>query len=236
MNETARRPRRGRRLLGSGLVLIAIILLTLAVAGLAAWLRPSQSAVPAVSVAARYDQCLARVIAGDKPLDQQQSWASGFCYEQARNAGLASELDVRHRAFSDQAYHSLVILWLVVAITLSGVLLAAAQLWMSFELVSQGREIEASDSEISLERGKIVVRSSITGLLILTISLVFFLVYAIWIFSIEESSPPSSAVMGSGGATAGSNKGPPAPKHEGVPPQAEPKAGNLAPAQGPPAP
>jgi hypothetical protein len=75
----------------------------------------------------------------------------------------------------------------VVTITLAGVLMAGFQVWASFKLASTGAKGNfGEDSTIAIERGKLYVRSSTTGLLILVVSFAFFVVYVRWIYPIQE--------------------------------------------------
>ena len=189
----------GRRLSPRLLVSVGALLLLAFVAVLAVWQLSQTGQAPArESAAEKYEACIRGLglpRASDGAALEFGAQANSLCYDQARSGGLLRELDIRRTAFEDQAYHSFIILWLVVAITLSGVGLAGAQLWMSFELALQGRAVDETEGEISVERGKIVVRSSVTGLLILTISLVFFLVYAIYIFQIEELPSGAAAAQ-----------------------------------------
>jgi hypothetical protein len=210
------------------LVGVGALLLLALVAVLAVWqLSQTGQAPPRESAAEKYEACVRGLglrPASNGPALELGAQANALCYDQARYGGLLRELDIRRTAFEDQAYHSFIILWLVVAITLSGVALAGAQLGMSFELALQGRKADDSESEISVERGKIVVRSSVTGLLILTISLVFFLVYAIYIFQIEELPSGAAAAQAepqagipAGDAVPPSNQSDTVPAGEAIP-------------------
>ena len=142
-------------------------------------------------VAALLEQCRRQSLAtmrGPPPSIDMLGAVSRHCYEQTRGEGVLSELDIRRAAFIDQGYQGKVVLWMVVAITLSGVALAGLQLVMGYRLVQAGYRSETGDSEVTLEQGKIAVRSSVTGLLILTVSFAFFLVYVLWIYTIKETS------------------------------------------------
>ena len=142
-------------------------------------------------IAALLEQCRRqslRAIQQPSPSIDMLGTVSRHCYEQIRGEGVLSELDIRRSAFIDQAYQGKVVLWMVVAITLSGVALAGLQLVMGYRLIQAGYRLESGDSEVTLERNKIAVRSSVTGLLILTVSFAFFLVYVLWIYTIKETS------------------------------------------------
>lgn len=176
--------------MGVGLLIVAM----LAVAALTLLPRQSERSASSQSqrdTAALLEQCRRRSLAtmqGPPPSIDMLGAVSRHCYEQARGEGLLRELDIRRAAFIDQAYQGRVVLWMVVAITLSGVALAGLQLVMGYRLVQAGHRSETVDSEVTLERGKIAVRSSVTGVLILTLSFAFFLVYVLWIYTIKETS------------------------------------------------
>jgi hypothetical protein len=75
---------------------------------------------------------------------------------------------------------------MVVCITIAGVALAGAQLLISYRLAMLGKENHTLDSTFILAKDRIAVRSSITGLLILTVSFCFFIVFVIWVFQFKE--------------------------------------------------
>jgi RsiW-degrading membrane proteinase PrsW (M82 family) len=127
------------------------------------------------------------------------------------------EFEIRKRAFEEQARETPVILWMVVSLTVSGVLLAALQLLVA-SLVSLRKPASGTPAEqsadiqqlvaslISLRKpaagtsdeqsadiqqnslevkpGSIIVRSAVSGIVVLTISLAFFWVYIIYVYSI----------------------------------------------------
>jgi len=151
-----------------------------------------------------------------------------LCGNQIYNGLYLDDFLIRRQKLFQQELDERVNLWLVVAITVSGVILAGLQLFMSFKLAVDSRLDFAKDSQVTIESGKISLRSSITGVLILALSLAFFIIYVIYIYSIhelpldrpanlqtpvetEESQPPLSASL-------------PAPADSGKPVQ-PPKAG-----------
>jgi small-conductance mechanosensitive channel len=111
------------------------------------------------------------------------------------------------------------VLWMVLTITLSGVVLAGLQLLAAYRLATAGRGEFAQQQEITLEQNRISLKSSVTGLLILVVSFAFFMVYVAWVFAIREASlvqsqntrgPTTQLLPGLGGP--------------GPPPQNEPAA------------
>jgi hypothetical protein len=109
-----------------------------------------------------------------------------LCGNQIFNGLYLDDFLIRRQKFIQQELDERVNLWLVVAITLSGVILAGLQLFMSFRLATDSRLEFAKDSQVTIETGKISLRSSITGVLILALSLAFFTIYVLYIYSIHE--------------------------------------------------
>ena len=109
-----------------------------------------------------------------------------LCGNQIFNGLYLDDFLIRRQKFIQQDLDERVTLWLVVAITASGVILAALQLFMSFRLASDGRLDFMKDSQLAVETGKISLKSSITGLLILALSLAFFMIYVVYIYQIHE--------------------------------------------------
>jgi hypothetical protein len=109
-----------------------------------------------------------------------------YCYSHIVGQGALDEIAIRRSKFLKQNHEDEVLLWMVVSLTLSGVILAGLQLIASYKLALIGKAEFAQSGEMSLERSKISVKSSVTGLLILTISFAFFMVYIIWVYTIKE--------------------------------------------------
>lgn len=117
-----------------------------------------------------------------------------LCGEQIYDIDALNDFSIRKEKFTRQELDERVILFLVVAITLSGVGLAGLQLLASYKLASRRRLKFTEDSTLSLEHDKVSLRSSVTGLLILVVSLGFFIIYVKWIYMIRETgveAPPA---------------------------------------------
>ncbi len=116
--------------------------------------------------------------------------AVDLCYSRLVRQGQINEFQIRRVSFESQHIADRVVLWMVVCLTLSGVALAAVQIVASSNLFGgQG----ATDSEFSVEKGKVFLRSSITGLFILLISFAFFYTYIIFVYQIVELGPTGKA-------------------------------------------
>jgi len=119
-----------------------------------------------------------------------------------------NDFQIRRLKFIQQGYDERVLLWMVVVITLSGVFLAGLQLVGSYRLAAAaGRTDIEQSGEIALQRDRISLKSSITGLFILLVSFAFFYVFVIEIVPLKEVNtdaqlsrqPPEVHKFSSGG-------------------------------------
>ena len=92
------------------------------------------------------------------------------------------------RIYEAQLTQNTVMLWLVVILTMGGIGLAAVQLWATYRLAKAGQGALADGGEATIEHGKIVVRSSVVGIIILAMSFAFFSMYVLYVYRISESS------------------------------------------------
>ena len=134
-------------------------------------------------------QCIDRVLATinvpQPDIDRyQQVWR--MCGTEQFNGLDLEDFRVRREKFTRQELDERVTLALVVGITISGVAMAALQLFMSYKLAQSGHADLAKDIELSIQKDRIAFKSSVIGLAILVISLAFFVVYVKWIYSIQE--------------------------------------------------
>jgi hypothetical protein len=118
-----------------------------------------------------------------------------LCYNRLVRQGQINEFQIRRVSFENQHVADLVIMWMVVCLTLSGVALAAIQIVASLDMFG-GKG--SPDSEFSVEKGRIFLRSSITGLFILLISFGFFYTYIIFVYRIVEVGPAVRAEQSPG--------------------------------------
>jgi hypothetical protein len=100
-----------------------------------------------------------------------------FCYHQISVQYLLDDFPMRQSIFTTQKFTGLVLLWIVVGITVSGVILAAIQLWATYKLAVTRNTPVGESGELVLAADKIALKSSVTGLFILIISFAFFLTY-----------------------------------------------------------
>ncbi len=152
----------------------------------------AQTASPASNIAdhdAKMTACVNQVVEATKPPKMnvgvyERIWR--ICGNQLFNGLYLTDFSIRKEKFLRQELDERVNLWMVVTITLSGVVLAGIQLLLSYRLATQGIGDFAKDSELSIQNRRISLRSSVTGAIILGLSFAFFMVYVLWIYSIRE--------------------------------------------------
>ncbi len=114
---------------------------------------------------------------------------SDACAAHLHQQGLLDDFQIRRAKFHTQGWADTIILWMVVFITVSGILLSGAQLAASYKLAAAAKAADlAGGGEMSIETGRMSVRSSVTGLLILIASLAFFWLFTLRIYPIDEVS------------------------------------------------
>ena len=117
-----------------------------------------------------------------------------FCYQQVAQEDILIDFGIRKSAYLNQQSQTPILMWMVVAITLSGVILAGLQLGAGYRLASLGKAaFEQGNTELTVEQSKISLSSSVTGLVILTISLAFFIVFVYKVYLIQETHTPVDA-------------------------------------------
>lgn len=119
------------------------------------------------------------------------------CYMRVRGNALLADFNIRRSNLIEQQVEGRIVLWMVVAITLSGVVLAGVQLLAAYRLAGTGHGTFADQQEIVLEQNKISLKSSVTGLMILVVSFAFFMVYVAWVYTskeLKQETPESASV------------------------------------------
>lgn len=99
---------------------------------------------------------------------------------------MLKDFSYRREKFDQQVHDDNIMLWMVVIITIIGVILAGLQLYTSYMLAMAGKVKGSQDSSVTIEAGKIAVKSSITGLLILAMSFAFFCVFVVEVYTFKE--------------------------------------------------
>lgn len=99
---------------------------------------------------------------------------------------MLSDFAIRKLDFFQQYRANGILMWMVIAVTFSGVLLAGLQLWASYELATVNKSpLNTDESQIVLTRDQLVLKSSVTGLLILLISFCFFLAFIVYVYRLQ---------------------------------------------------
>lgn len=135
------------------------------------------------------EKCLAHAILTMKPERVDFGFfgtMTTLCYSQLYSQALLQDFQHRRMKFIQQTYDERVLLWMVVAITISGVGLAGIQLLTSYRLAQSKAPGDETSSEFVLQRDKVVLKSSVTGLFVLLLSFCFFYVFVLEIFVIKE--------------------------------------------------
>lgn len=133
---------------------------------------------------------------------------ANFCYGRVRGEDLLGDFNIRRTNYLRQQYQGKVFLWMVVTITLSGVFLAGVQLLAAYHLAVSDRGSFDQGGEVTIEQKRLSLKSSVTGLLILTVSFAFFLVFVVWVYPLTPSNirledadqtPKKQAILDGGG-------------------------------------
>jgi hypothetical protein len=138
-----------------------------------------------------------------------------YCFASSVRRGQMVDFSINRTVFAEQQYENHVLLWMVVAITLSGVGLAGVQLFAAYRLANSMayvarlenvklapkdapeiddlqraplviREPDLGGSIDFDKSGKLSFKSSVTGLLILVVSFAFFLVFVDSIYTLKN--------------------------------------------------
>jgi hypothetical protein len=127
-------------------------------------------------------------------------FAKEHCYSLIRSQGLLNNFYILDLTYVQQYRTSPVLLWLVVGVTISGVILAALQLLAAFQLaMTKDHEMDGGGT-MSIKRHEIALKSSVTGLFILLMSFAFFLVFVFYVYRIEppkdqDHLPPQTRIL-----------------------------------------
>ncbi|MBY5658491.1 hypothetical protein [Rhizobium leguminosarum] len=115
-----------------------------------------------------------------------------YCYTASYYTYAAREASVRYDLFTRQIFQNEVMLWMVVAITISGVILAGLQLFASYKISVLTKTASFGDADMTFKADSIAIKSSLTGVLILVSSFLFFFVYVYFVFTIHDPPPEST--------------------------------------------
>jgi hypothetical protein len=145
------------------------------------------------------------------------------CYQEIYNEDSLTDWGIRKSAYLNQQVQTPVMLWMVVTITISGVLLAGLQLVAAYRLASAGKAAFEQGGQLNIEHNKISLSSSVTGLMILAVSFAFFIVFVSKVYLIQETQNATAAAVAPAAPAAGLQ-----PQYAFV---GTPEARNLSPCQ-----
>jgi hypothetical protein len=112
-----------------------------------------------------------------------------FCYDSIGSQLNLDQEKIRRDSFVFQRNENIVLLYMVVLVTISGVVLAGVQLLASYKLALIGRgELAGGGSEIGYSTHNVSFKSSVIGLTILAMSFAFFLVFIVYVYDMQEIS------------------------------------------------
>jgi sterol desaturase/sphingolipid hydroxylase (fatty acid hydroxylase superfamily) len=97
-----------------------------------------------------------------------------------------NDFELRKRTFTQQYFANEIMLWMVVVMTLSGVLLAALQLAASYRMASGKGAPAPLSGELTVAKDQLIFKSSVTGLFILIVSFAFFFVFVLYVYQPKE--------------------------------------------------
>jgi hypothetical protein len=119
-----------------------------------------------------------------------------ICYNVVSTSLLAQEQAIRNENFVFQRSENIVLMYMVVVITVSGVILAGLQLLASYKLAVSGKGSFPDGEELNINWNSMALKSSVVGVVILGISFAFFLVFVLYVYTLKDDriggSPSSS--------------------------------------------
>jgi hypothetical protein len=169
-----------------GLIAVALLALIAAIAAL--YVKSKSSDQPVIQAMDLQLITCARQFAGSKVDDPKiLNEYSKVCYDAAYNQASINDFNIRRNIFNEQPYLDRILLWTVVFITISGVILSAVQLVTSYKLAVLDKSDANTPSNLTIQKNKITLQSSIVGLFILTMSLAFFVIFVYGVYVIKET-------------------------------------------------
>lgn len=142
--------------------------------------------------------------------------AGRYCYGVAMDALRLDEQAATNSIYANQTFQNRILLFMVVFLTLAGVVLSALQLWASYRLASEGRGQLAEGGEIGLTGANVAVKSSVVGVVILGLSLGFFAIFATEVYRLRpiDLAPDAQTAAGDVNGAATTTDEPPAGSNE----------------------
>jgi hypothetical protein len=111
------------------------------------------------------------------------------CYSMIHSQGVLNDFSIRKLNYVQQYQANGILLWMVVFITVAGVLIAGVQIAASYQLASKNKASIVQRDEITVKLDQIVLKSSVAGISILLLSFAFFLVFVRYVYQFEDRRP-----------------------------------------------
>jgi hypothetical protein len=153
-----------------------------------------------------YQECVSKSQTGhytDYDADRElkyQTNTNEFCLRQVQNILYLRDVEYRRQALSEAQTNGQRIIFVSMSIllfaTFSGIILAGIQIISSYRLMSQGYRQLGTDSDLVIKYNSVALRSSIAGVTIFAISMLFFAFFIYVNNTIQEtplsfSTPPA---------------------------------------------
>ena len=92
----------------------------------------------------------------------------------------------RRKVFDWQLFSSKVTFWIVILLVLSGIYFSGVQFHSSLRKASTAKDVESEVTQLTASVKGIKVSSPVLGVIILSISLLFFYLYLVYVYPIDE--------------------------------------------------
>jgi hypothetical protein len=149
-------------------------------------LRPATQLAAAATITSCMEQYAP--IQGKEP-SIEALWPAYYLCDKIHSQRLLYEEQViRNENIVFQRYENTIIMFMVVSITVSGVILAGLQLLASYKLASSGKASFGESGELNISSNALAVKSSVVGVIILGISFAFFLVFVMYVYTFTTDS------------------------------------------------
>jgi hypothetical protein len=116
---------------------------------------------------------------------------NGLCYQRVQSMLLLRDFEFRRQQFNnaqlDNQQLNRVAMVILLFATFSGIVLAGLQLLSSYRLMSQGYAKIGTDSDVVVKYNSVAIKSSIAGVTIFAISMLFFAVYIRFTYQTQPS-------------------------------------------------
>jgi hypothetical protein len=130
--------------------------------------------------------CIEKFRSGTDNKDVQVlSGLNNFCYYYVGYQLKADQEIIRRDNYLFQRNENVVLMYMVVLITFTGVFLAGVQLLASYKLASLGKGELVGGGEIQYSATGASFKSSVVGLVILALSFAFFLVFVFYVYTFD---------------------------------------------------